>query len=202
MNISLDYSLTCEEWCEAFDANNRSVVRNRRPIVLLTIIASVLAAVLLASAMQYSGRLLFTLIIIAAPVFFIAAFGWSGLQRKLHDLANEEWESNPTLRSRCTITFDDAALMLVQEHRQATWQWPAFVKFDETKGLLLLYVSERSFLAVPKRAFSAADLVVFSKFLAKTLPPARPNVGGFEVISKPLPPTPVHVQPLESREFM
>src|SRR5947209_7473335 len=202
MNIRLDYTLTSEEWIEAFRANNRSVVRNRRPVLLMTIIASVLAAILLSSGMQYSGRLLFTLIIPVAPLFLIAVFGLSGLKRKLHDLANLEWQSNPTLRSQCMVTLDDVALMLVQEYRQATWQWPAFVKFDETRNLLLLYSSERSFLPIPKRAFSAADLILFSKFLEKTLPPAVPNPGGFEVISKPLRPTPIHVQPLESRDFM
>jgi hypothetical protein len=202
MNIRLDYTLTCEEWCEAFTANNRAVVRNRMPVVLLTLIASVLAAILLALGIKYSLRVLLGLMIVIGPVFLIVIFGLSGLKRKLDDLARVEWESNPTLRSRCTIMLDEAALVLVQEYRQATWQWPAFIKFDETKTLLLLYISERSFLPIPKRAFSAVDLAVMSKFLTATLPPAKPNVAGFEVISKPVASTPVHVQPLESREFM
>jgi hypothetical protein len=116
-------------------------------------------------------------------------------------IAQVEWKSNPTLHSRCVVTLDESILRIDQEWREAIWQWPAFVKFDETKNLLLLYISERSFHPIPKRAFDAVDLNVFQKFLIKTLPPARASAAGFEVISKP-PPSPVHVQPLESRDFM
>ncbi len=202
MNISLDYTLTFEEWAEAFRASNRSARHNRRPIVVLMITAAVLAAVLFVLTMTYAPRLLNSLLIIFAPALLITIFGWFLLQRKLTQLARVEWESSPTLRSGCMITIDEVAITINQQYRQASWQWPAFTRFDETKGTLMLYVSGRSFLSIPKRAFSATDLVMFSKFLTKTLPPARANADGFEVIAKPPPPRPIHVQPLESRDFM
>ena len=202
MNITLDHTLTLEEWAEAFRASNRSARHNRRPIVLLMITAAVLAAVLFLLTMTYAPRLLNSLLIVFAPALLVTVFGWFLLQRKLNQLARVEWESSPTLRSRCTITIDEVAITINQQYRQASWQWPAFTKFDETKSTLMLYVSGRSFLTIPKRTFADADLRVFVEFLRRTLPPANANSAGFEVVSKPAPARPVYVQPLESRDFM
>ncbi|HEV8604512.1 MAG TPA: YcxB family protein [Tepidisphaeraceae bacterium] len=201
MNISLDYTLTYDEWAQAFHASNRSMRQRRPPILVLIITAALLAALLILLTIRHihwlPSRFFFL-----TPVLLIGVLFWFMLQRKLGDLAKTEWDSNPTLRGRCTITLNDSALTITQEFRQATWQWPAFVKFDESKNLLLLYISQRSFLPIPKRAFASSELDTFLQFLMKTMPPANPASAGFSVIPKPLPPTPIHVQPLESRDFM
>ena len=202
MNISLDYTLTIEEWAEAFHARNRFKRLRLTPIVVLIIITSLLMAFLPLFAMKYGARLFFALFFILDAAFLIAMFGLFVIQRRITDLAQVEWKSNPSLRGRCMVRLDESAMRIVQECREATWQWSAFVKFDETGNLMLLYISDRSFHPIPKRAFSAGDVPAFKDFLIKTLPPARASKSGFEVITKPPPPRPVYVQPLESRDFM
>jgi len=202
MNIRLDYTLTFDEWTEAFDTGNRSITGRRGFIRVLLFSTFLLAALL---GLLIMGHLPWAFSSVSWPVgggLLIMMIVWIALRRKLRGLARVEWESNATLRGWSRTTIDESALAVVQEHRQATWKWPAFVKFDETPTMFLLYISHRAFLPIPRRAFSVSDLEEFSDFLIRRVPCANPRSAGFKVIPKPPPPSPLHVQPLESREFL
>ena len=202
MNIVLDYTLTFGEWAEAFQASNRSIAKHRRTLPFLIITIALVSSLLVLLSNRRGIRLLSSVLWPIVPALLIAIIFWLVLRRRVRELAHVEWNTNPTLRGRCSVTLSDSTIAITQELRQATWQWPAFVKFDESANLLLLYVSQRSFLPIPKRAFAGANLEEFVDFLMKTLPPAHPGPAGFKVIPKAVSPTPVHIQPLESRDFM
>jgi hypothetical protein len=115
-----------------------------------------------------------------------------------------EWKGNPSLRNLSSTAITESGLATVQQDRNLHWQWKAFIKFRETKNLILLYLSENSILPIPKHVFNPADLAAFLDLLQHHVASAVHNSTAFAVIPKPLPPPPhpVHVQLLESREFM
>jgi hypothetical protein len=84
-----------------------------------------------------------------------------------------------------------------------SYEWRAFVNFRESPNLFMLYRSEISFEPIPKSAFSPPDLIEFAEFLRRTVVPTIPGSTSFVPrVTLPPPPLAMHVQPLETREFM
>jgi hypothetical protein len=56
-----------------------------------------------------------------------------------------------------TLTVSDSGVESRSAKGDSHLDWSAFVRYSETKRLLLLYIQSRFFLIIPKRAFSGED---------------------------------------------
>jgi hypothetical protein len=203
MNIKLNYTLTREDWDEAFRNNRVWVAQNWAARALLTIIV-LLGVILIVVRERHDGWLSSAFFSIALTLL-VALFIWLIISQNLRAFPRALWEGSSMARGTCTVSLSESTLTITQEYRQSTWQWPAFLRFDATTNLLLLYLSRQVFLPIPKRAFSAADLDTFVQFLIKILPPAASFETAFAAAQRTLPEQSSrvpHVQPLESRDFM
>jgi len=130
---------------------------------------------------------------------------WISVMWMLRNIPRAEWKSNPFAQRPTTVAASESGLLFHQEDRKSDYTWNAFMNFRETAVIFLLYVGESSFVMIPKRAFAtAADLDAFSQLLRGAVVPAVPASTAFkpQAVSMAPPPLPVHVQPLESRQFM
>ncbi|HEV8292609.1 MAG TPA: YcxB family protein [Tepidisphaeraceae bacterium] len=203
MNINVNYTLTREDWDEALRNNRSWVAQHWAARILLIII--VLLGVMVILLRSRDERSLSSAFFPIALTLLVAVFIWLIISLNIRDFPRASWNSNCMIRRPCTVTLNDAALTISEQYRHSTWQWPAFIRFDATQNLLLLYLSQEVFLPIPKRAFSAADLDSFVQFLIQILPPAAAFEASYAAVQRTLPkasPRAPHVQPLESREFM
>jgi len=203
MNINLNYTLTREDWDEAIRKNRSWLAQNwAARVSLMIIVLTGVIVILLRSRDESSLSSAFFLIVLT---LLVAAFIWLIISLNLRNFPRACWNSNCIIRRPCTVLLSEAALTITEEYRHSTFQWPAFIKFDATQNLLLLYLSQEVFLPIPKRAFSAADLNTFVGFLIQILPPTASFEAGYAAVQRTLPPPSArapHIQPLESREFM
>src|SRR5258705_13759581 len=159
MNINLNYPLTREDWDEALRNNRPWLAQNwAARVSLMIIVLTGVIVILLRSRNESSLSSAFFLIVLT---LLVAIFIWLIISVNLRNFPRACWNSNCIIRSPCTVLLSEAALIMTQQYRHSTWQWPAFIRFDATQNLLLLYLSQEVFLPIPKRAFSAADLDTF-----------------------------------------
>jgi hypothetical protein len=127
---------------------------------------------------------------------------WVALYRILRNFGRAEWDGNPSLQHPVKLTITPTTLVFRQQDRQTEYRWPAFVKYRQSPNLFLLYVSESGFEIIPRRAFAdLLELHAFEELLRSTLPTPDPT----SIIPPrilPPPPLPIHLQPLESRDFI
>ena len=123
-------------------------------------------------------------------------------RRLLERVARREWESSPALRNPMTVIITDTGLTLEQADQTHQFQWTAFLKVRESKDLFVLYTSENRIHILPKRAFNPKDLSALGELLKSKVVPADAISTAFGVIPTPQANSPVHVQPLEPREFI
>ena len=203
MNITLNYKLTRQDWDEALRSNRAWVVHNWAVKILFMIVVSLAAVVILIH--QQSEKSLPPFFFSAALMLLVVVFIWllASVGRRNFPQAVVNYDLMSL--GSCTVSLSDSGLTITQQYRQSTWQWPAFIRFDATPNLLLLYLSRHAFLAIPKQSFSAADLDTLVHFLMQIFPAAGPPEAALVAMQRTLRPAErraPQIQPLESRDFM
>jgi hypothetical protein len=89
------------------------------------------------------------------------------------------WEARPDLHRHQTADITAEGLTFSDTVSRREYQWPAFVKGEETKNLFLLFTSESQALMIPKHAFETPELADAMRNLMKLIP--RNSTPGFEV---------------------
>jgi hypothetical protein len=86
------------------------------------------------------------------PWFTMFIAVWIYIFRYLRTMLPRLWDAQPHLRLPNTVTAHDDGLRVEDANATHDYRWPAFVKFRESDRLFLLYVSQVSFIMIPKRA--------------------------------------------------
>ena len=89
------------------------------------------------------------------------------------------WEARPDLHRHQTADVSADSIHLSDTLTRREYQWPAFVKYEETKTLFLLFTSDSQALMVPKTAFESQEQLHAMRNLIKLIPANR--TPGFEV---------------------
>jgi hypothetical protein len=98
------------------------------------------------------------------------------------------WEADSTIHRPRTVTAFAEGVMIADPFTQAHVRWGAFVGFEETGHLFLLYIGRFTAYFVPKRAFgSEGEVVQFRELCRHSI--AAPQVG-FPVMQPALNPPP------------
>ncbi len=85
--------------------------------------------------------------------------------------------NHPSFSRETSARIDDGGLYLEGENSNSYTKWPAFVRYQETRNLILLYVGARMFHAIPKRALSAERLAEFRNIVSSRIPTEAPTSG-------------------------
>lgn len=62
--------------------------------------------------------------------------------------------SDKSLREPIEVSWSVAGVVYATAKARAVYPWDQLFRWDETRGLLLIYVSTHGFIIIPKRAFS------------------------------------------------
>jgi hypothetical protein len=89
------------------------------------------------------------------------------------------WEARPDLHRHQTADISADGIQLSDTQSRREYQWQAFVKYEETRTLFLLFMAESQALMIPKRAFETAEQLDAMRNLMKLIPTSR--APGFEV---------------------
>lgn len=80
-----------------------------------------------------------------------------------------DFSKHPNFSRHCNLHVDDNGLRSSSDVSSGDTKWGAFVKFRETPNLFMLYLGERVFRVIPKRAFSTLQLEEFRGLLRTKL---------------------------------
>ncbi len=90
-----------------------------------------------------------------------------------------QWTKHPELHRHKTADISAAGIVVSDLVSRLEYQWPGFVKWEETRHLILLFISETNALMIPKEAFGSAEELNAMRHLANLIP--RETSRGFTV---------------------
>jgi hypothetical protein len=126
------------------------------------------------------------------PWLVIFASVWIAFFRLLKGATTNSWNRQPELHRPQTIHIAQDAITFEDALSHRGYAWPAFVGFQETPNLFVLYHSPFFFTAVPKRAFPDPHIIDhFRGLLVTSIRPdaAQNNPPTIQVGPPPLPPS-------------
>jgi magnesium-transporting ATPase (P-type) len=115
---------------------------------------------------EYYKVVLWAGLFVAAFVFFFV--------RALRD-ARKRFEREPAAHRLQTVEITEGGLSQSTHASSTQYKWEAFIRQLETPNLFVLYVTEVTFLLLPKRAFAGQDEInAFRELVAGVVnPPGR-----------------------------
>jgi hypothetical protein len=104
---------------------------------------------------------------------FVLGAALVGLSAYVPLRAGWHWRRNRTLLAPCELRADETGLVVIEPGAEARALWSAFVRWEETRDLFLLFRAPSYSVLIPKRAFaSTADLETFRVLLDAGVPGA------------------------------
>ena len=199
MNLTIEYQFTFEEYKEASEALAAAYRKGKGKRFQLNypfkigrgifgwVLFIALAIMLFLLLNQRGGAARpaarpMDVILPIIPWVLILGFVWFFLYRQLRGWQQRAWDSNPIWHRPRRVHIDDDGITFtdpVSEHRSS---WAAYVKFDETPNLFLLFLTSMTAEMIPKRAFpDAKSLDDFRELLSRTISPPQ---AAFPVIPR------------------
>jgi hypothetical protein len=80
------------------------------------------------------------------------------------------------LQQQIDVEINDQCVELSNSNGKTVSLWPAFDKFAESEDFFLLFSGQRTFHAIPKRAFAAEEAGRFRELLRQKLPSNQSRV--------------------------
>lgn len=133
---------------------------------LIWIVISVLIALALAllafrpimSTLQTVGPLIgagvaWLVILVAAP----------------HLSARRQFRNTPSAHDQMTIEVSDSGLQIRSVHADSKVAWSAYMAWGEYKSVFVILPQPRIYVPIPKRAFTAEQLVEFRELLGRNI---------------------------------
>jgi hypothetical protein len=96
------------------------------------------------------------------------------------------WENRVDLHRHQSVDISAEGITLSDTVSNHQFNWPAFVKGEETRNLFLLFTSEHIGLMVPKRAFATSEELDAMRNLMKLIPRDHTPAFQIEPLSKPI----------------
>lgn len=119
----------------------------------------------------------------------LALFGFGALCFALHNapehIASRWFARTPSAARGLKYTLSPDALIVSSQVSQSHYRWPSLFGFYRTERALLVWVSQNTFLIIPERAFSEADLPKVVERLERELggPPPLPRLGAYLTVT-------------------
>ena len=80
--------------------------------------------------------------------------------------ARRAFASAPSVQGEINLSLDDKGTTWTFPTGSSHREWRGYIKHKETRGFLLLYVSDAQYQWIPKRAMSASEVEELRKLLA------------------------------------
>jgi hypothetical protein len=83
----------------------------------------------------------------------------------------KQFEGNPSTKGLITLAVSESEIRLRSHHTDSSATWSSFVMWSEGKSVFAIMVSPVIYYVVPKRAFSADQLIEFQELLRLKIRP-------------------------------
>lgn len=101
----------------------------------------------------------------ASAGFLIVIFGSPSFT------ARRQFRTTPTAHDPMTIEASDAGLQIHSVHADSQVAWSAYMAWGEYKSVFVILPQPRIYVPIPKRAFTAEQLVEFRELLGRNIKP-------------------------------
>jgi hypothetical protein len=113
----------------------------------------------------------------AAPVHFVTVLAGIGFSVVVLVLiwagpslsARKQFRNTPTAHSPVTIDASDLGLHIQSVHAESQVAWSAYMAWGEYKSVFVILPQARIYVPIPKRAFTAEQLVEFRELLSRNI---------------------------------
>jgi hypothetical protein len=87
--------------------------------------------------------------------------------------SRRQFRNNPTARSPIVLDASEPGLEIRTAHSDSKMSWPAFVDWGESKSVFIILPQPRTYVPIPKRAFSDEQLSEFRELLRRNIVPKK-----------------------------
>jgi hypothetical protein len=85
--------------------------------------------------------------------------------------ARRQFRTTPSAHDPMTIEASDAGLRIHSVHAESQVAWSAYMAWGEYKSVFVILPQPRIYVPIPKRAFTAEQLVEFRELLDRNIKP-------------------------------
>jgi len=83
--------------------------------------------------------------------------------------ARQQYRNTPTAQTPISIEASDTGLSIQSAHADSRVAWSAYAAWGENKSVFVVLPQPRIYVPIPKRAFSAEQLVEFRELLGRNI---------------------------------
>jgi hypothetical protein len=87
--------------------------------------------------------------------------------------ARRQFSSMPTAHGPITIEASESGLHILSVHTESRVAWSAYVAWAEERSVFIILPQPRIYVPIPKRAFTAEQIVEFRETLRRGIPPQK-----------------------------
>jgi hypothetical protein len=176
--LELEFTLTVEDYESYFyfvnwSAPSRKKFRTRFYLRYIIIFAFVLiASSNIFSAGEFQWEVFAPVVVIMAIIFFvIPQYSIKSTYTRLARSVTTEPGGKTAFLGKKRAVFTEQGMTYSGELSETKTSWKAFVRKEENKGSIYLYIASRTAHIIPKSAFSSEEQVeAFRKYLLQYLP--------------------------------
>jgi hypothetical protein len=103
------------------------------------------------------------------PLFFLGILWLFVIWVTPYLSARSQFRGSPSARGRINLEVSDSGLYFHSEYVDSRLLWPSFVTWVEEKPVFALFTNPKICLLIPKRAFSADQLIEFREMLREKI---------------------------------
>lgn len=169
LTMQITYKLTERDFRDGFVAyfKSRGIFRVVKPLIIGAIVIALLLSIVAAGSRCQSRQLVMNLVplyaVIALWVLVLWGSPWWGARR--------QFRNQPSAQGQKTLTISDAGLEWQGSTGKSEAYWSNFIRWSESKSLILLFPSPAFFHVLPKCAFSNERLAEFRQMLEQRIGP-------------------------------
>ena len=196
MTPPITFQYTFDEYAEALTAIQKTTRQILTPktgvtgfLWMIATVAAFYVALHISTDDRTGASLVWAILAPFLPCLIFFVFATIHIRRLHRNQFRAMWEADPTVHTPRTLTPYAEGIAIADPFSQTHARWQAFVAFDETTNLFLLYVGRFMPYIIPKRAFpTQQDADQFRALCQHSI--SRPQTA-FPI----LPPTPPPLPP-------
>lgn len=157
--MKVTFELTADDFYDAMKACRRKTIRAPWALPVMTAAFILSVTYLVFRGAPFKDLIPLVLACIAGLIVSILVSLWrrSAVRKQFH--------GNPSTRGLITLAVEESGLRLRSQHTDSIATWSSFVMWSEGKSVFAIMTSPAAYLAVPKRALSAEQLIQFRELL-------------------------------------
>jgi hypothetical protein len=157
--MEVTFELTVDDFYDAMNACRRKTVVGPWALPVITTAFTLSVAYLVFHGVPFKDLIPLVIASIFGLIISIISPLWRRFAVRKH------FQGNPSTKGLITLTVSEDGIRVRSQHTDSSAAWSSFVMWGEGKSVFAMLISPVAYYAVPKRAFSADQLIEFRELL-------------------------------------